>query len=114
MDDAEKPNLAVTAIHNESGYRQVREDLAAQYNLGNREPNIQVYSVDVRGDRSLTLRHFMHNKQPLSDVSGEVLRHIHRLWGFDIHLESIHPDGTVSVRYHCPEQSPLEETGTLI
>lgn len=114
MDNAEKPNLAVTSIHDESGYRQVREDLAAQYNLGNREPNIQVYNVDVRGDRSLTLRHFMHNKQPLSDTSSEVLRHIHRLWGFEVHLESILPDGTVSKSVHCPEKVQSEETGTLI
>ncbi|WP_292954479.1 MULTISPECIES: SpoVR family protein [unclassified Neptuniibacter] len=113
MDNSEKANLAVTAIHNESGYRQIREDLAAQYNLGNREPNIQIFNVDVRGDRSLTLRHFIHNKQPLSETSSEVLRHIHRLWGFDIHLESVFPDGTISKSYHCPEQSKDEEPDLL-
>ena len=58
---------------------------------------------------------------PGADLRGELERrfskaatHQPNLWGFEIHLESIHPDGTVSVRYHCPEQSPLEETGTLI
>ncbi len=113
-DSSSQPTLEVTSIHDEIGYRQVREDLAAQYNLGNREPNIQVYNVDVRGDRSLTLRHYMHNLQPLGESAPEVLRHLHRLWGFDIHLESILPDGTVTKSYHCPEIPVPSETDTLI
>jgi hypothetical protein len=32
--------------------------LADQYNLGSQEPNIQVWNVDLRGDRALTLRYF--------------------------------------------------------
>jgi len=114
MDNSEKANLEVTSIHDESGYRQVREDLAAQYNLGNREPNIQVYNVDVRGDRSLTLRHFMYNNQPLGESTDEVLRHIHRLWGFDVHLESVLLDNTVSKTYHCPEIIAETKTESLI
>lgn len=102
LDDSEKPTLKVSAIHNESGYHQIREELSAQYNLGNREPNIQVYNVDVRGNRSLTLRHFMHNDQPLGEDTEEVLKHIHRLWGFDVHLESVTPDDKVKADYHCP------------
>lgn len=114
MDNSEKANLEVTSIHDEAGYRQVREDLSSQYNLGNREPNIQVYNVDVRGDRSLTLRHFMHNKQPLGQSTEEVLRHIHRLWGFDVHLESVLPDDTVTKSYHCPEILEEGKTESLI
>ncbi len=38
-----------------------------QYDLGSREPNIQVWSVNLRGDRSLTLRHTQHNDRPLHD-----------------------------------------------
>jgi len=108
LDDADKPNLKVTSIHNESGYQRIREDLAAQYNLGNREPNIQVYNVNVRGDRALTLRHYMYNGQPLGDSSSEVLKHLHRLWGFNVHLESVLPDGTVTTSYHCPEKEIQE------
>lgn len=102
MDDAERPTLGVSSIHDELGYQQIREDLAAQYNLGNREPNIQVYNVNVRGDRALTLRHYVHSGQPLADDGEEVLRHLHRLWGFDVHLESVLPDGTVTSAMHCP------------
>ncbi|GAB2575929.1 SpoVR family protein [Nitrincola alkalisediminis] len=108
-DDAGLPVLKVKAIHNETGYQRIRETLAGQYNLGNREPNIQVYNVNIRGDRSLTLRHYMHNKQPLSSSSKEVLKHLHRLWGFDVRLESILPDGTVTKRYECPPSAELLE-----
>ncbi len=111
LDDAERPTLAVSSIHDELGYKQIREDLAAQYNLGNREPNIQVYNVNVRGDRALTLRHYVHNGQPLGDDTDEVLRHLHRLWGFDVHLESVLPDGTVTRSQHCPpvQQDMIEQ-----
>jgi stage V sporulation protein R len=108
LDDSDSPTLKVSAIHNDSGYRRIREDISAQYNLGNREPNIQVYNVDVRGNRSLTLRHFMHNNRPLGDDTDEVLKHIHRLWGFDVHLESVTPDNRVTRTYHCPPKELLE------
>ena len=79
----------VAAIHDDGGYRLIREQLAAQYNLGNREPNVQIWNVDRRGDRSLTLRHFQHDRKPLGNSTDEVLKHLHRLWGFDIRLASV-------------------------
>ncbi|BCD96688.1 SpoVR family protein [Marinagarivorans cellulosilyticus] len=113
LDDDKNQTIDVAAIHDESGYRIVREALSAQYNLSNREPNIQVYSVAVRGDRSLTLHHTRHNRMPL-ELKGadEVLRHIHRLWGFDVHLYSV-DDGDVKQDFHCPEpivQVPMAQT----
>jgi spore cortex formation protein SpoVR/YcgB (stage V sporulation) len=50
----------------------------------------------------------MHNKQPLGQDTDEVLKHIHHLWGFDIHLESVTPDNQVTASYHCPPQELLE------
>ena len=66
----------------------MREALSHQYDLGAREPNIQVWNVNLRGDRSLTLRHFHHNDRPIDDSGQEVLKHVARLWGFGVHLES--------------------------
>lgn len=87
-DDDEKDHYRVTAIHNEQGYRKLRETLARQYDLSVREPNIQVTYVDVEGDRSITLKHTQQNSMPLSQDTYEVLKHLHTLWGFDVHLES--------------------------
>jgi spore cortex formation protein SpoVR/YcgB (stage V sporulation) len=65
------------------------------------EPNIQVYNVDIRGDRSLTLRHVPHNNVPLADTSHEVLKHLRRLWGFNVRLETIGVDGEVISTDEC-------------
>lgn len=96
-DDDLEEHLEVKAIHEESGYRALRQALAEQYNLGTREPNIQVYNVDRRGDRSLTLRHFAHQRRPLGDSVPEMLRHIRRLWGFTVRLETVDDRGRVEL-----------------
>ena len=67
-----------------------------------REPNIQVWSVILRGDRSLTLRHFQHNERPLNDGGQEVLKHVARLWGFGVQLESINAKGDTTQRWSVP------------
>lgn len=100
-DDSLEDKLLIPAIHDEAGYRQVRETLSEQYNLGSREPNIQVWSVNVRGDRSLTLRHFMHNRRPLADSENQVLKHLVRLWGFDVRIESVDDSGTILHTHEC-------------
>jgi stage V sporulation protein R len=99
VDDENDDELEVAAIHDDSGYKRVRESLAHQYDLGSREPNIQVWNVNLRGDRSLTLRHFQHNDRPLHDTAQEVLKHVARLWGFGVQLESVNAAGDVSKRW---------------
>ena len=79
----------------------LREKLSAQYNLSNLEPNIQVYGVDIRGDRSLTLRYIAQNNIPLAESKDEVMRHLHRLWKFDVILEQEMSDGSVKRLSHC-------------
>lgn len=105
LDDDSQKELEVTAIHNDEGFKLIREQLAGNYNLGNREPNIQVQSVDIRGDRSITLHHSQHARKPLGDSTEEVLKHLHRLWGFDVHLHSFQGD-EVKASFHCP---PVDE-----
>ena len=101
QDDDAKRELEITAIHDDPGYRYVREKLSQQYNLSMNEPNIQVYNVNIRGDRSLTLRHVRHNRRPLERESAEeVLKHLRTLWKFDVHMESVQDD-TVMETYHC-------------
>ncbi len=101
VDDDQQETIDVGAIHDDNGYRSVRDALARHYNLSAREPDIQVYEVDVRGDRSLTLHHLQNSRIPLSGDTEEVLKHLHRLWGFDVHLFS--RDGeTVDKVYRVP------------
>ncbi|MEO5671075.1 MAG: SpoVR family protein [Ramlibacter sp.] len=89
VDDATQKEIEVAAIHDDAGYRRVRESLSRQYDLASREPNIQVWNVNLRGDRSLTLRHVRHNDRPLDNGAEEVVKHVARLWGFRVRLESV-------------------------
>jgi len=101
LDDDSKDKLQISAIHDENGYRYIRQQLAGQYNLGNREPNIQVWSVDMQGDRALTLRHMQYLRRPLNAQTNEMLKHVARLWGFDIYLETVDQQNKVLARQEC-------------
>ena len=102
-DDDQEDAIQVTAIHDDAGYRKVREGLAEQYNLSAQEADIQVWEVDLRGDRGLTLRHTQHERIPLhEDDAKEVMKHVHRLWQFDVILESVQ-GGKVSCSYRCDD-----------
>jgi len=101
LDDDKENMLNVSAIHDEAGYRYIRAALAEQYNLGSREPNLQVHSVDLRGDRSLTLRYTPHNRRPLNDDTDEVIKHLSRLWGFTVRIEVPDENGVIQQAYEC-------------
>jgi len=107
-DDDRKNYIEVTAIHNDLGYREIREKLAGQYNLSSLEPNIQVFNVDVRGDRSLTLQYVPHDRIPLDDSYDEVLKHMYRLWGFDVILEEVKESGRREILGTCPKRNDYD------
>ncbi|MAD88166.1 MAG: SpoVR family protein [Pseudoalteromonas sp.] len=109
IDKQKAPHLEVGAIHNEEGYQKVRSALSAQYNLSNHEPNIQVFNVDVRGDRSLTLRYVPQNGIPLHNSKDEVMKHLHRLWGFKVKLEQVNELDTVEVIAQCPKEEESQK-----
>jgi spore cortex formation protein SpoVR/YcgB (stage V sporulation) len=102
-DDMRKDYIEIDAIHNDQGYRRVRAALSKQYNISYQEPDIQVYEVDVHGDRSIALRHYQHSLRPLGEETEEVLKHIHSLWGYDVHLESVNEKGEMVAGYHCED-----------
>lgn len=101
LDDDRESSLNVSAIHDEKGYRHIRRTLSDQYNLGSREPNLQVYKVDRRGDRSLTLKYEPYNRRPLGGETEEVLKHLVRLWGFTTRIETFHEDGSSEITHEC-------------
>ncbi|HET6629541.1 MAG TPA: SpoVR family protein, partial [Woeseiaceae bacterium] len=111
VDDDWEKEIEVTAIHDEPGYRRIREQLSDQYNLSKHEPNIQIHEVDLRGNRSITLKHIQHNRIPLDKEDAKsVMKHLHSLWRFDVHLESIQDD-KVTASYVCDDESVRRVTG---
>ena len=109
VDDDEEGSLEVAAIHNAEGYQRIRQMLSQQYNLSQIEPNIQVHSVNFNGDRSLTLRYIPQNRIPLAESRQQVLKHLHRLWGFSVYLEQQDEDGSIKTLYSCPETTELPD-----
>ena len=102
VDDDRHPELVVGAIHDEQGYQQIRENLSKQYNLMNLDLDIQVFSVDLEGDRSLTLHYTQQNRIPLGKTTQDVLKHLHTLWKFPIVLKVLDTKGQITAEYHCP------------
>ena len=62
-----------------------------------------MHNVEINGDRSLTLRYVPNNDIPLASSHKEVLKHLHRLWGFTVTLEQKNEDASVTVLASCPE-----------
>ncbi len=88
-DKAAEPHYRIDAIHDSDGYRRVRAALADSYEVGHGEPDIQVIDVDLLGNRELILRHNVADGVELAEGSrDETLRHVKRLWGYDVRLES--------------------------
>lgn len=90
FDSEDSDHYTVTAIHNHEGYKHVREVLADQYTLTNLEPDIQVVHVDFRGDRAMYLTHKTRNRKMLDEKDAiYVLQYLHKLWQFDVILDSV-------------------------
>src|SRR5690606_4909634 len=89
-DRADDSHVTVEHIHDERGYRRVRDALADSYDVAANEPDIQIVDVDLAGDRELVLRQSIRNGIPLAENGrGEVLDYVRRLWGYDVRLEGV-------------------------
>jgi len=93
-DKAADSEYNIEAIHDAEGYRRVRNALADTYDVGARDPDIQVVDVDLLGDRKLILTHKRRNKVPLAEGDRDkVMRHVKRLWGYDAVLNEEDAEG---------------------
>ncbi len=99
-DDSEDDEYEVTDIHDEKGYRRIRNTLARMYDISHADPNIQIVDVDLTGDRELCLEHKMRDDMILDvKTAAEVNKHLSILWGYDVYLTSVDEDGTEEVIY---------------
>jgi spore cortex formation protein SpoVR/YcgB (stage V sporulation) len=87
MDENSAMHYEVDAIHDEYGYKKIRASLSESYNRSRYVPDIQIYNVDVYGDRTLTLEHTPVNNRKLDSNSiKKVLPYVEYLWGFPIRI----------------------------
>lgn len=107
-DDEKDPMYEVIAIHNDRGYRTIRETLAKEHNVGYIIPDIQVWDVDRWGDRTLNLRHTMVDGVPLhNEMTGETISYLSTLWGFPVRLDSVDSTGNMRATWTASSDGPL-------
>ena len=98
-DDARDPEMKVAAIHDERGYRAVRQALARQYDIAWAEADIQIVDVDLVGDRKLILEHHVMNQILLEEEEARaVMQHLADLWGYEVVLAEVESPGGTPLR----------------
>jgi len=100
-DNEDDDEYEVDEIHDDAGYRRVRKLLADQHTRDARVPDVQVVRYARDGDRSLTLSYQLQRGRPLAKQAEEVLKHLHRLWGFAVRLESKDEAGKARELLEC-------------
>ena len=87
-DTAGNIEFKVNAIHNISGYKRIRKELAKQQEYNYRVPNIQIIDCDLLDTRDLILGYKMSEGKELHEKDmDQVLLHVKQIWGYDIILE---------------------------
>ncbi len=113
VDDSSEQTLRVEAIHDERGYRKIRQALARHYDVGWTAADIQVVDVDLSGDRKLILHHRAMNRVLLEERDTRmVLQHLADLWSYDVLLKEIDPVGeTVLKEYSASPRAGIAQSG---
>lgn len=85
--DEDDDVYTVAAIHNERGYREIRESLGAQYEIGSMIPDIQIVAANMKGDRTLQLVHESYRGCQLTEEDAfKVVENLKLLWGYEVEL----------------------------
>ncbi|MEL6281243.1 MAG: SpoVR family protein [Pseudomonadota bacterium] len=100
-DDAEDPEMEVSAIHDERGYRELRKTLARQYDVGSQDPRLEVVEANLSGNRRLVVNHAVRDGRLLDKTEAEnTLQYLADLWGHRVKmLETDVEDGDVLVEH---------------
>lgn len=95
----------VRNIQNSEGYKNIRKALAASNDISNYDPNIQVTSADLDGNRRLELTHYVHNGTLLSEADRNlVIKNVANLWGYRTRLKEVSPNGSLLRDVECLPQ----------
>jgi len=105
-DDSDEPEYLVEAIHDEDGYKRIRNALAEQHDPVMAQPRIEITGADLRGDRTLELKHDVHDGQQLDAMEARrVLRHLRNLWGYGVRLREIDAESGAEIAVHEAQET---------
>ena len=93
-DDVQKEFYEIQNIHNDNGYKHLREALNKQFMRDSYTPDIQIDDVSKQ-DHTLTLVYFSQNEILLDeDDADTVMDYVHYLWGYPVKLMHQFEDGS--------------------
>ncbi len=102
FDEEDEDEYEISAIHNERGYRRLREALSDQYKRTNYVPDIQVERVDMHATNTLHLTHHIINDRKLEpNETQNTLEHLRYLWEFPVQLSSRNRLGVNEEVFEC-------------
>lgn len=110
LDDREgEDEICVEAIHDDSGYREIRRTLARHHDVAWQDPDIQIVDVDLDHDRKLKLEHEVINGVMLAhDDATRVVQHLADLWGYEVALAEVRrTDGKVLKKHEAEPRGDL-------
>ena len=100
-DEAQYPHVFVSSIHDERGYRRVRQNLAQQYCVSSLDPDLQIIDADLQGSRRLVVSHRVRNGVMLERANCErTLYHLARLWGYRVKLVEVDAESGKVLKEH--------------
>ncbi len=86
----------VNHIHDKTGYRDLRTQLADAYDITNKVPEVSVEDVQMDDDRKLTLSYKILNAVTLEHTQAHnVVQNIANLWGYPVELNGVTEAGTI-------------------
>lgn len=89
-DNSINSEYIIGSIHDEMGYRHLRQNLSENYVREYMIPPISVYEYRRMTDRNLVLRHYRYQNRTLDHQDAKkVLADVKKLWGFTVFLESV-------------------------
>lgn len=89
-DDSDSDMYDISRIHNDRGYREIRETLSDSKRLTNYFADIQIVDVDFTGDRTMFLEHKVYNGIKLDEKTAlQTVKHVKNLWGYPVELVSL-------------------------
>ncbi len=89
-DQAKEPSVRVQSIHDERGYREIRQLLSRFYDTSSHDPDLQIVEADLSGARRLSVVHSVRNGVLLEKENCDrTLRYLARLWGYRVRLVEV-------------------------
>lgn len=100
----------VSNVQAGEGFKRMREQLAADYRIADKIPDVTLYDYQEKTDRCMILRHHFTDGNFLDPKDTQaVLEYMHNQWGHPVVIESVTEDGTLVDYMSSPPDYDYDE-----